>query len=53
MAAGARVRLTGSGGTAELPAALDASLAPGTVYLPANLGVAVGSGLRVGVEALP
>jgi len=36
-----------------LPAAFDASLAPGTVYLPANLGVSVGRGLRVSVEALP
>ena len=33
--------------------ALDASLAPGTVYLPAGLGVSVGGGLRVSVEALP
>ena len=53
VADGGRVRLTGSAGSAELPAALDASLAPGTVYLPANLGVAVGGGLRVSVEALP
>jgi predicted molibdopterin-dependent oxidoreductase YjgC len=53
VADGGRVRLTGSEGAADLPAALDASLAPGTVYLPANLGVSVGGGLRVGVEALP
>jgi len=36
-----------------LPARLDPSLAPGTAYLPANLGVSVGAGLRVSVEALP
>jgi NADH-quinone oxidoreductase subunit G len=53
VADGGRVRLTGSAGSAELPAALDASLTPGTVYLPVNLGVAVGGGLRVSVEALP
>jgi NADH-quinone oxidoreductase subunit G len=53
VAAGARVRLAGSGGTADLEAALDPSLAPGAVYLPANLGVAVGAGTVVSVEALP
>jgi len=53
VAEGARVRLAGSAGAAELPAALDHSLAPGTAYLPANLGAVVGSGLRVSVEALP
>jgi NADH-quinone oxidoreductase subunit G len=53
VAEGGRVRLTGSAGSADLPAALDASLAPGTAYLPAHLGVAVGAGLRVSVEALP
>ncbi|MBN2113861.1 MAG: molybdopterin-dependent oxidoreductase, partial [Acidimicrobiia bacterium] len=53
VAAGSRVRLTGSNGTAELAATLDPSLAPGTAYLPANLGAAVGAGLRVSVEALP
>jgi len=53
VAEGARVRLTGSEGAAELPAALDPSLAPGTVYLPAHLGAAVGAGLRVSAEALP
>lgn len=53
VAEGGRVRLAGSGGEAELPATLDPSLAPGTVYLPANLGVAVGDGLRVSVEAVP
>jgi predicted molibdopterin-dependent oxidoreductase YjgC len=53
VAAGGRVRLTGSGGTAELAAALDPSLAPGAVYLPAGLGVSVGAGTVVSVEVLP
>jgi len=52
-AEGSRVRLTGSAGSAELTAAFDPSLAPGTVYLAANLGAAVGPGLRVDVEVLP
>ncbi len=52
-AEGGRVRLTGSAGGADLPVALDSSLLPGTVYLPAGLGAAVGCGLRVSVEALP
>jgi hypothetical protein len=46
------VRLTGSAGSAELAAELDESLAMGTVYLPFNLGVSVGSGLSVKVEAV-
>jgi NADH-quinone oxidoreductase subunit G len=50
--AGVTVRLTGSGGSAELPAAVDPSLAPGTVYLPFNLGASVGNGLEVAVEAV-
>jgi predicted molibdopterin-dependent oxidoreductase YjgC len=50
--AGATVRLSGSGGSAELPAAIDPSLAPGTVYLPFNLGASIGSGLEVAVEAV-
>ena len=52
VAEGGKVRLSGSAGEAELAATLDPSLAPGTVYLPANLGVTVGSGLQVGVEAV-
>jgi len=52
VAEGSTVRVSGSGGSADLPAALDPSLAPGTVYLPANLGVSVGNGLVVGVEAV-
>ncbi len=50
---GGMVRLVGSSGVAELPAVFDPSLAPGTVYLPPNLGAAVGSGLRVSVEGVP
>ena len=49
---GAQVRLSGSAGSAEVPAAFDDSLARGTVYLPFNLGVSVGSGLAVTVEAV-
>ncbi len=48
--AGDVVRLTGSAGRAELPAAIDPSLAPGTVYLPFNLGVSIGTGLEVSLE---
>ncbi len=50
VAAGQRVRLTGSAGSAELDAVFDDSLAPGTVHLPFNLGAGVGSGLAVSVE---
>jgi len=50
IAAGDRVVLHGSRGSAELDAALDDSLAPGTVYLPFNVGASVGSGLSVRVE---
>ena len=53
IADGTTVRLSGSAGSAELPAARDPSLAPGTVYLAAHLGVAVGNGLPVTVEAVP
>jgi NADH-quinone oxidoreductase subunit G len=49
---GGIVVLSGDGGSVELPAAFDPSLAPGTVYLPFNLGASVGSGLRVTVEAM-
>jgi len=49
--AGSPVRLRGSAGEAEVKAVLDDSLAPGTAYLPFNLGVSVGDGLQV--EVLP
>jgi len=50
VAAGDRVSITGSVGSAEIKAALDPSLAPGTVYLPFNRGVTVGSDPAVTVE---
>ena len=50
VAAGDRVSITGSSGSAEVDAELDPSLAPGTVYLPFNRGVAVGSDPAVTVE---
>lgn len=49
---GTVVRITGTSGAAELPAAIDGSLAPGTVYLPFNLGPAIGSGHGVAVESV-
>ena len=52
ISAGSTVRLSGSGGSAELPAIVDPSLAPGTVYLPFNLGASVGNGLEVSIEAV-
>jgi len=52
IAAGDRVVLRGGSGEATLAAALDASLAPGTVYLPFNLGASVGAGLEVTVEGV-
>jgi NADH-quinone oxidoreductase subunit G len=48
---GASVKLTGSAGEATLDARFDASLAPGTIYVPFNLGVTIGSGLSVKVES--
>jgi NADH-quinone oxidoreductase subunit G len=50
ISAGTEVVLRGSAGEARLPAILDPTLAPGTVYLPAGLGVSVGSGAEVTVE---
>jgi NADH-quinone oxidoreductase subunit G len=50
--AGDRVMLRGSHGSAELDTVFDASLAPGTVYLPFNVGASVGSGPSVHVEAV-
>ena len=46
------VRISGSGGEAELTVRLDDSLARGTVYLPFNLGVSIGTGLEVRLEAM-
>ena len=51
IAAGDPVIVTGSSGEATLDAALDDSLAAGTVYLPFNLGVSIGSGPSVTVRA--
>ena len=45
-------RVGGSNGSVELTVRLDASLAPGTVYVPFNAGVAVGNGSTVTVEAV-
>jgi predicted molibdopterin-dependent oxidoreductase YjgC len=49
---GGTVRITGSGGSCELPAAIDPTLAPGTVYLPFRLGAAIGAGLEITLEAV-
>jgi NADH-quinone oxidoreductase subunit G len=50
---GARVVVTGDGGEADLPVAIDPSLAPGTVYVPFNLGVSFGASPGVTVEPSP
>jgi NADH-quinone oxidoreductase subunit G len=50
---GGRVVVTGDGEACELPVALDDSLAPGTVYIPFNLGVSPGASPGVTVEAKP
>jgi len=52
VADGSAVRLSGGNGSAELTARFDDSLTPGAVYLPFNLGISVGSGLEVELEAL-
>jgi NADH-quinone oxidoreductase subunit G len=52
VAAGSQARVSGSSGTVDLTAALDSSLAPGTVYVPFNLGVSVGADAAVEVEAV-
>ena len=49
-AAGDRVTVTGNAGSAMMPVALDRTLAKGTVYVPFNLGAAIGNGLDVRVE---
>jgi predicted molibdopterin-dependent oxidoreductase YjgC len=46
---GDSVTLSGSAGEATLSVRFDGSLAPGTVYVPFNLGVSIGSGLSVKV----
>jgi predicted molibdopterin-dependent oxidoreductase YjgC len=46
-------RVTGSAGAADLAVVRDPSLAPGTVYVPFNLGVRIGSAPGVTVEAAP
>ena len=43
--------ISGGSGRAELPVRFDRSLAPGTVYLPFNLGVTVGTDPAVTVAA--
>ncbi len=50
--AGTMVRLTGSGGSVELPVVLDPSLVAGTVYLPLHCGASIGSGLEITMEAV-
>jgi predicted molibdopterin-dependent oxidoreductase YjgC len=50
VSAGDQVRVSGSGGSADVGAAVDPSLSPGVVYLPFNLGVSVGSDPSVKVE---
>ena len=50
VSAGDQVRVSGSGGSADVGAAVDSSLSPGVVYLPFNLGVSVGSDPSVKVE---
>ena len=49
-AAGDRVTVTGNAGSVAMPVAIDPTLAKGTVYLPFNLGAAIGNGLDVKVE---
>jgi len=54
IAVGALVRVTGSGGTADLEARYDPGLATGTVYVPFNQedGWGIGDGLEVKVEVV-
>jgi NADH-quinone oxidoreductase subunit G len=53
VAEGGRVVVAGDGGEAQLPVSLDPSLAPGTVYVPFNLGVSPGASPGVTVEPSP
>jgi anaerobic selenocysteine-containing dehydrogenase len=53
IAAGDRVVVRDGSGEATLDLVLDESLAPGTVYVPANTGVSIGAGLDVEVEGAP
>jgi len=44
-----RVTITGDGGTATLPVAIDPTLAPRTVYVPYGVGASVGHALDISV----
>ena len=46
-----RARVTGSAGSVELDTSIDPTLAPGTVYVPFNLGATIGNDVAVTVEA--
>ena len=48
-ASGDRVTVTGNGGSAVMPVALDRTLARSTLYVPFNLGATIGNGLDVKV----
>jgi predicted molibdopterin-dependent oxidoreductase YjgC len=50
---GGSVTVTGDGGEAELPVTIDSGLLPGTVAIPANLGVSLGAAPAVTVAVSP
>ncbi|MGI9611019.1 MAG: molybdopterin oxidoreductase family protein, partial [Acidimicrobiia bacterium] len=54
VADGSMVRLTGSGGSSEFEVRHDATLAPGSVYVPFNQedGLGLGDGLEIKLEVL-